>query len=224
MSLPAAQGATRLRPPVSHDTEALQPDAALLRRVASGDHRAFTALYGHLVEVAHRLARRVVTDTALAEEVTQEAFLTVWLKAATYDPSRGSARAWILTITHRRAVDAVRLEESNRNRLRRSASLTVDRAYDVVVERILLRAAAESADIEVTRALAALTPLQREAIELAYFDGLTHAEVALLLDVPLSTAKTRMRDGLTRLAIEIRAASGTDPEAGDAPQLMSRSQ
>ena len=212
MSLPAAHGATRLRPSASPDTEASQSDDALLRRVATGDHEAFAALYDHLGGVAYRLARRVVTDSALADEVTQEAFLNVWLKAATFDPSRGSARNWILTITHRRAIDAVRMEESNRDRLRRNAILTVERAYDAVVDRVLLRAAADSADIEVTRALAALTPLQREAIDLAYFEGFTHDEVAVLLDVPLSTAKTRLRDGLIRLATEIRSASGISPE------------
>ena len=178
---------------------------ALLHRVAAGDHSAFAALYDHLGAAVHAIARRVVLEPALADEVTQEAFLNVWLKADTFDPARGSARNWVLMIARRRAVDAVRREESNRARLRRHADSSADPPYDVVVDQVLRRAAARSADIDVTRALAALTPLQRQAIDLAYFVGLTTAEVASLLDIPVATVKTRMRDGLIRLAAEIRS-------------------
>jgi RNA polymerase sigma-70 factor (ECF subfamily) len=181
----------------------------LLQRVATGDRAAFAALYDRLGGVAYGLARRVVIDLALAEDVTQEAFLNVWITAPTFDPSRGDARTWILMVTHRRAVDAIRREEANRRRLRNSAPSTTEQPYDVVLDQVLQRSAARCAGIEVTQALSALTPLQREAIVLAYFHGLTRSQVAQLLDVPLSTAKTRIRDGLIRLAVQMRPPART---------------
>ncbi len=205
MSVPAAHGAHGVLPSAGDDAEGHRADDALVRRVATGDREAFTALYDRMGGVAYGLARRVVTDSALADEVTQAAFLHVWLKAATFDPSRGSARTWILMITHRRAVDVVRREESDRDRSSPGPRSAVDPAYDVVVDRAELPPAASSADTAVSRALDALTPLQREAVELAYLDGRTCAQVAVALDVPLPTAKTHMRDGLIRLATEIRA-------------------
>lgn len=212
MSLATTQPVQRRRSSAGRTTGS-RPYDALLGRVAAGDHDAFAVLYDRLGAVVHGLARRVVVDPTLADEVTQEAFLNVWLKAATFDPARGSARAWVLTITHRRAVDTVRREESNRDRLRRSSVFAAERDYDMVVDQVLDRAAAEAADVEVTRALAVLTPLQREAIDLAYFEGCTYAEVAAVLGVPLSTAKTRMRDGMTRLAAELCRDAGVDAEA-----------
>lgn len=188
----------------SHGADASRSDCALLSQVASGDHEAFAALYDRLGGAAYGLARRVVSNPALADEATQEAFLNVWLTAATFDPSRGTARAWIMTIVHRRAVDTVRRELTRRRRLRPAALVVVDREYDVVLEDVLQRASARAADNVITRALTALTPLQREAVDLGYFQGFTCAEVADLLNVPLSTAKTRMRDALIRLAAEVR--------------------
>ena len=206
MSRATTRAVQRGRSPAGHATEGPQSCDVLLGHVAAGDHEAFAALYDRLGEIAHRVARRVVLDPALADEAIQEAFLYVWLKAATFDPSRGSARAWVLTITRHRAVDTFRREESNRDRLTRSPVCATDRAYDMVLDQVLERAAADAADMEVTRALAALTPLQREAVELAHFEGFTCAEVAGMLGVPLSTAKTRMRAGMRRLAAELRPA------------------
>ena len=193
------------RPPGSHSADASPSDEALLSHVGSGDHEAFAALYDRVGGAAYGLARRVVIDPALADEATQEAFINVWLTAATFDPARGTARAWIMTIVHRRAVDTVRRESTRRRCLRPALLIGADREYDVVLDEVLQRASAKAADNVITRALAALTPLQREAIGLAYFQGFTYAEVADFLDVPLSTAKTRMRAGMIRLATEVRA-------------------
>lgn len=172
------------------------PDlAALLQRSARGDRAAFAELYEASAARVHGLALRVVRDPAQAEEVTQEAFLEIWRTASRYDPSRGSAVSWLLTIAHRKAVDRVRSAEAagRRESTYHHQNQTVE--VDTTVE-------AATASLEARRvraALQALTPVQREAIELAYFGGYTHTEVASLLDLPVGTAKTRIRDGLIRL-------------------------
>ncbi|GEP38244.1 RNA polymerase sigma factor SigK [Nocardioides psychrotolerans] len=143
----------------------------------------------------HGLAVRILRDQHQAEEVTQEIFLQVWQSAAQFDPSRGSAMTWLMTLAHRRAVDRVRASESSRRRDTADVGLDVRTAYDET-------AAAVHTSLEGQRvhaALATLSPGQRRAIELAYFGGLTHTEVSRLLQIPLGTAKTRIRDGLRRL-------------------------
>jgi RNA polymerase sigma-70 factor, ECF subfamily len=185
-------------------------DDALLERVAGGDQDAFGALYDRVGATVHGLALRVVRDPSLAEEVTQEVFLAVWQQAARYDRSQSPARSWILTIAHRRAVDAVRREQSSRDRIGRAASMIPQRPVDVVSEEVIERATAIDGDRQLTRALASLTSLQRTAIELAYFEGLTYAQVAERLQIPVPTAKTRIRDGLRRLSVELTAVGTGD--------------
>lgn len=167
----------------------------LLGAVARGDTAAFERLYPLLAPAVHGLALRVVRDPGLAQDVTQEVLVDVWRLAPRFDPARGSALTWAMTIAHRRAVDRVRREQSQVARTERVAAGTREPDEDVVV------AAVESTwdAALVQRALATLTPLQREAIELAYFGGHTHQEVSAVLAVPLGTAKTRIRDGLIRL-------------------------
>jgi RNA polymerase sigma-70 factor, ECF subfamily len=165
----------------------------LLARVARGDEAAFAALYDELAPRVFGLARRVLRDPAQAEEVAQEALVEVWRTASRYDPSRGSATSWALTIAHRRAVDRVRSEQASAERERRVA--TQDVPYDDVVEQATARLERQ----QVQRCLKGLTDLQREAITLAYYRGYTYREVAQLLGAALPTVKTRMRDGLIRL-------------------------
>ena len=134
-------------------------------------------------------------DPAQAEEVAQEAFLDIWRTAARFDPARGSAIAWMLTIVHRKAVDRVRSAEASTRRDTTYHQQNQPVAHDATAE-------AAQASLEARRvrgALAALTEVQREAVELAYFGGYTHTEVATMLDLPVGTAKTRIRDGLIRL-------------------------
>ena len=169
--------------------------AALLDRSARGDEQAFAALYDALGAKAYGLALRVVRDPSQSEEVVQESFLEVWRMASRYDATRGSAAAWVLTIVHRRAVDRVRSAESATRR---------DTAYHDQNQPISHDETAEAATASleahrVRSALATLTPVQREAVELAYLRGYTHSEVARMLDLPVGTAKTRIRDGLIRL-------------------------
>jgi RNA polymerase sigma-70 factor (ECF subfamily) len=166
----------------------------LLVRTARGDETAFAALYDRVAAAVWGLALRIVRDPARAEEVAQDALLEVWRTAPRYDAGRGSARAYVLTITHRRAVDFVRHEQAARDRERR-APVAPEIAYDAVDETVTTRLEHE----QVRRCLNTLTQLQHEAVTLAYYGGNTYAEVASLLDVNPATVKTRLRDGLIRL-------------------------
>ena len=167
----------------------------LLRASARGDEDAFARLYDATSARLFGLVLRVVRDPAQSEEVTQEAFLDIWRTCARFDPSRGSAIGWLLTVAHRKAVDRVRSAQASTEREQHYGARARERSFDVTSE-----AAEQSLDAQrVRRALASLTETQRGALELAYFGGYTHTEVAALLGVPLGTAKTRIRDGLIRL-------------------------
>ena len=167
----------------------------LLKRCGRGDQQAFAQLYDAVAARAHGLAVRVVRDPAQAEEVTQEAFLEIWRNSGRFDPAKGSPLGWLLTIVHRKSVDRVRSAEAStrRDATYHHQNRPVD--HDSTAE-------AAQASLEARRvraALDSLTPIQREALELAYFGGYTHTEVATMLDLPVGTAKTRIRDGLIRL-------------------------
>lgn len=169
--------------------------AELLQRSSRGDEAAFAALYDATSSRAYGLALRVVRNPAQAEEVVQEAYLDAWRSSSRYEPSRGSALGWLLTIVHRKAVDRVRSAEAASQR---------DATYHRETQQVEHDQTAESAhaSLEAQRvrgAVATLTAVQREAVELAFFGGYTHTEVATMLDVPVGTAKTRIRDGLIRL-------------------------
>jgi RNA polymerase sigma-70 factor (ECF subfamily) len=165
----------------------------LMGRVARGDSQAFEALYDELAPAVFGLARRVVRDPARAEDVAQEAFLEVWRKAARFDSDLGKAKTWVMTIAHRRAVDAVRRSESQKRQELRAAPDEVD--HDEPADT-LIQAEEHGA---VRECMETLTDLQLESVRLAYFNGYTYNEVATVLDKPLPTIKTRMRDGLIRL-------------------------
>ena len=167
----------------------------LLMRIAAGDETAFADFYELMSPSAYGLALRVTRDTHMAQDVVQETFTEVWRQAARFHPESSSARAWVAMMTHRRAVDRVRREQSDRDRGATWASTSGVRAHDSVAEVVQLRAEHR----RVRSAMERLTPLQREALELAYFGGHTHTEVAAQLDIPLGTAKTRIRDALRNL-------------------------
>ena len=172
-----------------------QPTAdELLQATARGDETALAALYDQLALAVYGLAKRVIRDPSRAEEITQDVFLSVWRFATRFDPAKGSARTWVLTLTHRRAVDVVRSDAAASRREQRVAA-TQDTPYDTVLEEASNRLQGE----QVRECLDTLTDLQRESVLLAYYGGYTYPEVSALLDVKLPTVKTRMRDGLIRL-------------------------
>lgn len=177
---------------------------ALLPLVAQGDQQAFEKLYGLVSGPVYGMVRRVLRDPAQSEEVVQEVLLELWRTAARFDPARGSALAWILTLAHRRAVDRVRSARAASDREQRVAGRAQVPAFDHVAEEV-----EGSLEREwVRRCLRRLTDLQRQAVTLAYYDGYTYREVARRLSVPLGTVKTRMRDGLLRLRDCLGAATG----------------
>jgi RNA polymerase sigma-70 factor (ECF subfamily) len=162
--------------------------------LAAGDQAALGRLYDRYGGRALGLALRIVGDRGLAEEIVQDAFVSVWRRAATYRPERGEPCSWLLSIVHHRAIDRMRGSgAAGRGDLDLSA-LTLAADGDVWAEtaRRLERA-------EIAAALAALPVEQREPIELAFFGGLTHVEIAASTRLPLGTVKGRVRLGLTRL-------------------------
>jgi RNA polymerase sigma-70 factor (ECF subfamily) len=165
----------------------------LLGEVAKGDSASFARLYDAMGAQVYGLARRVIRDPERAEDVAQEVFLEVWRKAAAFDRGRGTAKTWILTITHRRAVDAVRRAETSR---KYEAQVVADEIDDEAPGEAMIEQEERDA---VRDCLGTLTDLQQESIHLAYYQGYTYNQVATLLDKPLPTIKTRMRDGLIRL-------------------------
>jgi RNA polymerase sigma-70 factor, ECF subfamily len=177
---------------VRNDAPALD---ALLARVARGDEAAFEQTYDQVADAVFGLIRRVVRDPAQSEEVTQEVLVEVWRSASRYEPAKGSAMAWIMTMAHRRAVDRVRSEQAASDRQARVANREQVVVYDEVAEDVEARLERE----RVRRCLDTLTDLQRQSVALAYYEGYTYREVAELLTVPLGTVKTRMRDGMIRM-------------------------
>jgi len=167
-------------------------DEQLLGAIAHGDDQALAALYDRFGRVAYGLALRILRDPTLAQDAVQDAFVAAWRTAAAFDPGRGRASAWLLTLVHRRAVDLVRREDRRRGDPLEAAppaagAATHEEAW-VRDERRRVQAA-----------LAELPPDQREALELAYYGGLTQSELAERLGIPLGTVKSRMFAGLAKL-------------------------
>jgi RNA polymerase sigma-70 factor (ECF subfamily) len=174
--------------PVDHLTD-------LLVASALGDEQAFATLYDQTSARVYGMVLRVIRDAAQAAEVTQDVYLEVWRQSARFDASRSAVMPWLLMIAHRRAVDRVRSAQSSVERDNRYAELTTERPYDSVSEQVDISMESQ----RVRKVMNDLTDAQREAVSLAYFGGYTHGEVADLLQLPLGTVKTRIRDGLIRL-------------------------
>lgn len=168
---------------------------ALLRQVAHRDAAAFAGFYDLTRARVYGLITRVLRDAGYSEETTQEVYLEVWRTAAAYDPAKGSALSWLMTMAHRRAVDRVRAEQSAGQRESRYGAATVERPADLVADSAI----AADEHRRVAACLDALTDVQRQCIEMAYYGGLTYTEVSRRLSANLSTIKSRMRDALRGL-------------------------
>ncbi len=171
----------------------------LLARVAGGDAAAFRKLYDLLAPRVFGLIRRTLVDDGQSQEVAQDVFLEVWRSASRFDAARGSATSWIMMIAHGRAVDRVRASQASRDRDLRIGARDREFHFDPVSEAGEL--SVESA--RVTVALARLTVIQRDAISMTYFEGLSGPELAARLDIPVSTLKSRLREALIRLRDEL---------------------
>ncbi len=164
------------------------------RAARDGDREAFARFYDLTAGAVHGVVLAVVRNPALAQEVTQEVYVELWRLAPRYDAERGGARGWALTVARRRAIDRVRAEQSGRDREERAGRLlaTVDEVEPP-------DAGADTDRRVVVDALRSLSLAQRQALVLAYYGGWTHRDVAEILDIPVGTAKTRIRDGLRKL-------------------------
>ncbi|HYB27656.1 MAG TPA: sigma-70 family RNA polymerase sigma factor [Solirubrobacteraceae bacterium] len=180
-------------------------DEELMELVQDGEVRAFELIFGRHASSAFSLAYRMCGRSAMAEDIVQEAFLSLWRSAAAYDAARGGVRAWILSIVRNRAIDAFRRE---------GAKAATSVGDEGLAERL---PALELTDREVERrddarqvrdALKGLPPDQRQVIELAYFGGFTHTQIAEMLKLPAGTVKGRMRLGLSKLRFALGDAAG----------------
>ncbi|OLO49244.1 RNA polymerase subunit sigma [Actinomyces oris] len=172
-----------------------------IAQVADGDADAFARLYDAWSSRLFALILQIVVDRAQSEEVLQEVFLEVWRTAGSFSQARGSARAWLVTMARRRAIDRVRSSQSSRDRESRWHDYMPD--VDLTVQQVEDRLVGE----QVHRALEAVGEPYRSTIELAYFTGLTHREIARRTGTPLGTVKTRIRDGMARLRRELGVQS-----------------
>lgn len=190
----------------------LVSDVDLVRAIAERQHAALDELYARYGRIVFSLARRIIVDSGLAEDVTQEVFFALWRDPAKYVPHRGAFGTWLLSLTHHRAVDTVRREEAVRRRRSRAEregeSLALTDAPPTVADEAIGGLRGD----RVRKALRELPGPQREALTLAYFGGYTQREVAAITGAPLGTVKTRMLAGMRRLREDLVADDGT---AGD---------
>ncbi len=175
----------------------------MLQRIADGDKDALDTLYGRYATPVYSLALHMLKQPPLAEEVTQDVFLNIWLKASSFNAERGQARSWIMSVAHHRVVDVIRSR-------RRTASMTDPEGYETL-ERLASRGASVESQVQqnldrerIVKALATLPENQREVILLAYFEGYSQSEMAERLKQPLGTVKTRVRLAMQKLRSALR--------------------
>jgi RNA polymerase sigma-70 factor, ECF subfamily len=174
-----------------------QYEIELIQRIANGDQTAFAALYDRLSPILYSMALRMMNDPVEAEDVLQDGFVYLWQRANTFDASRGSPISWAITIVRHKAIDRLRVRlrgERLRERASASPELASDKDDQSALEPFLRERRAQ-----VKSALAQLPGEQREALQLAFFSGLTHQQIAAKIATPLGTVKARIRRGLLQL-------------------------
>jgi len=182
--------------PSTAASQSRQADQASLERIARGDEDALADLYDRHARLIFSLALRILQVRADAEDIVQEVFAQVWAQAKRYDPSRGAVAAWMLTLARSRAIDRLRARRARPEAAVETSA--AERVPDVAATQDLELLSAEQVS-RLQRALGGLSEAQREALELAYYEGLTHAEVAVRLAEPLGTIKTRIRQAVIKL-------------------------
>ncbi len=190
---------------------AAQKDMRLFERIRQGDQRALADIYDHRSSLVYSLVISIVGNVADAEEVTQEVFLRVWRKSELFDPKRGSALAWIVTMTRRLAIDRTRSKGYKSQSRNVELSVQVDEAvssrdYSNPTDEMLLRLQSG----EVKSALANLNEKHLEVINLSYYKNMSHSEIAAQLESPLGTVKSRLREAVNHLRNSLNAKVGTD--------------
>jgi RNA polymerase sigma-70 factor (ECF subfamily) len=175
-------------------------DEDVMQLVRRGEARAFEVIYDRHAPAAFSLAYRMMGTRVGAEDVTQEAFLSMWRSGARYDRARGSVRTWVLGIVHHRAIDALR--RATVHDRRRAGDEGIEERFEAP-ERTDLQAARREEAGTVRHALESLPADQSQVIELAYFGGFTHTEIADMLDAPVGTVKGRMRLGLKKMRAQL---------------------
>lgn len=185
-------------------TQPAPSDEALIAAVAGGDEASFGMLYDRYVKAVFSLALRIVQEQGVAEEVTQEVFVRLWRNAATFTSERGRFASWLLGMTHHLAIDQVRRRRARPQAIASTDDLPVQGLPDTRIDVEEEAWMSVRRDV-LRRALAQLPEAQRRVIELAYFNGLTHVEIAALVGDPLGTIKTRMRLGLQKLRESLQA-------------------
>ena len=190
---------------------AAQKDMRLFERIRQGDQRALADIYDHRSSLVYSLVISIVGNVADAEEVTQEVFLRVWRKAELFDPKRGAALAWIVTMTRRLAIDRTRSKGYKSQSRNVELSVQVDEAvssrdYSNPTDEMLLRLQSG----EVKSALANLNEKHFEVINLSYYKNMSHSEIAAQLESPLGTVKSRLREAVNHLRNSLNAKVGTD--------------
>lgn len=185
-------------------TQPAPSDEALIAAVAGGDEVSFGMLYDRYIKAVYSLALRIVQEQSLAEEVTQEVFVRLWRNAATFTSERGRFASWLLGMTHHLAIDQVRRRRARPQAIASTDDLPVQGLPDTRIDVEEEAWMSVRRDV-LRRALVQLPEAQRRVIELAYFNGLTHVEIAALVGDPLGTIKTRMRLGLQKLRESLQA-------------------
>ena len=189
-----------IAPAPAADTE--RSDDDLLVLTAEGNQEAFALFYDRTASRVYGLVKRVLIDPAQSEEVTQDVYLEAWQNASRFDPTKGKALSWLLTMAHRRAIDRVRASQSSRNRDLAVGVRDFEETRDDVEETVEITLEHQ----RITKAILTLTANQQQALELTYFQGLTNTEAALKAGVPVGTMKTRIRDALIALRTRVGAS------------------